>query len=52
MIQLVSLLTAVQLQPLPAVTLTLSLPPLEAKDLLVGLIEYEQEFVVKETSEP
>ena len=47
-----TLLVAVQLHPLDVITLTLPLPPLEAKDLLVELIEYEQEFVVKDTSEP
>jgi hypothetical protein len=37
-----SLLTAVQLQPLGAVTLTLSVPPLAGKFRLVGLIENAQ----------
>jgi hypothetical protein len=33
------LLVAVQLQPLPAVTLTLPLPPSLAYEVLVGVIE-------------
>ena len=37
-IQLV-LLVAVQLHPLDVVTLTFPLPPLEVKDLVVGLIK-------------
>jgi hypothetical protein len=36
------LLTAVQLHPLGAVTLTLPVPPLAGKDALVGEIEYVQ----------
>jgi hypothetical protein len=37
-----ALLTAVQLHPLGAVTLTLPVPPLAGKDALVGEIEYVQ----------
>ena len=41
----VSLLTTVQVQLLDdAVTLTLPVPPLELKDLLVGEMEYVQEI--------
>ena len=37
-----TVLLAVQLQPAPAVTLTVPVPPTEAKPLLVGEIEYVQ----------
>ena len=37
-----ALLLAVQLQPLPAVTVTFPVPPVAATDWLVGEIEYVQ----------
>jgi hypothetical protein len=37
-----ALLVAIQVQPLPAVTVTVPLPPAEVKEAVVAEIEYEQ----------